>query len=694
MSMLIITGLPEARLAEIEARLRANGLSPALPASYGSIQTIEAWLERTQPSSEITAQAVLPGRVLELAVSEILLANIDQPWWASADARHVPVLDFWRELDSEIRFLLLFAEPGAYLAERYMHSGGKLDWQQTLLHWRQVTSLLLGFYLQNPSRCGASVLVQWQEFPSTAAQVLSGKVPDELLGPIEPLESTDSQLLWFCRQLVSGDAAVQQLWLEVEARFDAEASRREEGGLENQIRAYLNMREQLREQAATLAEEVELKTTAQNKAAAYEARLLESTVALEVAEADTRQLAQRLDETRRQGRLDTEALRGRIREMADAEESRRQEIEALERQLGDLMQQVQESRIEQSSLETLKRDNRLCLEQLYQVQEELERHYLLNHDLLDTTQSLEATLQRLSDRYPDVFDYTSASIIQPTPDTLSIKFSGLRVGALFIEALSINLIAAATGSAFVIPSGQAAADWTGTTAEPSLVLDITQADDADDRLRAAKLPTRAWRVIQRLPAATLCVLSEQGLIRPRWQGALAELREWLESPQLVWRWDEIELRNEQVNPDYEHLWIVLGGASFAGRYWSSFEFRIAAGHVKDRRFTGHLKYEFPETAEGSRQFEFWHPNVADDLGRRFELRFNLASDAFDTEVWNTLSTADQKAFLGLLIAIPAIIRTLQQQGCSISRSWMDWSEMNLRAVDLMLRLAQVRTENV
>jgi hypothetical protein len=348
--------------------------------------------------------------------------------------------------------------------------------------------------------------------------------------------------------------------------------------------------------------------------------------------------------------------------------------------------------LEVNQPQRFEREKRLMMEQLHQVQEELERTYLLNHALEDEKSALQASFERMTVRSTGLFDFESVRISQQAPGMLSIQFGALRVGAQIIPLLDVNFVAGDSGAVLVIPSGQIAAPWTGRPGELPLVFDTAQSDNAPERVRAAGLSTSTWSVVRALPAAAATALQEQGLANPLWQEALSALRAMLDVPQLLWRWDGISLRKEQVNPDYEHLWITLSGASFGSVRWPVFEFRIAVANVVSRVFSGFLKYEFPQQAGTLPQLEGWRPDIQDELGPRFELRFDLARDAFDLEAWRSLTSTDHQRFAALLIALPVMFEALQAQACTISRPWSDWEELNRLAINVLLRMAQSATE--
>jgi hypothetical protein len=138
-------------------------------------------------------------------------------------------------------------------------------------------------------------------------------------------------------------------------------------------------------------------------------------------------------------------------------------------------------------------------------------------------------------------------------------------------------------------------------------------------------------------------------------------------------YDRVTLKREQVNPDYEHLWLALENTSFQGKHWPSFEFRLACANVRPNLFGAHPKLEFPEDT-GKAQFDNWFAEAHDDFGAKFELRFAMPQ-SMDVSVWQRLSENDRKLIASLFGRLPSILGALDASGAHLRRPAKEWTNM-------------------
>ncbi|MBE0405279.1 hypothetical protein [Halomonas citrativorans] len=134
----------------------------------------------------------------------------------------------------------------------------------------------------------------------------------------------------------------------------------------------------------------------------------------------------------------------------------------------------------------------------------------------------------------------------------------------------------------------------------------------------------------------------------------------------------VQLCHEQVNPDYEHLWISLQSPCFGERLADQWHFRIACAGVKPGEFGQQPKLELPE--QNDQLLAQWFSESESEHGHKLELRFALPN-AMDTGVWKQISSDDQQLIKALLQQLPDIISELKNQNTCIHRNWGDWEAL-------------------
>lgn len=165
-------------------------------------------------------------------------------------------------------------------------------------------------------------------------------------------------------------------------------------------------------------------------------------------------------------------------------------------------------------------------------------------------------------------------------------------------------------------------------------------------------------------------MAQQQVEEPR--GWLARLgrKKRKNEPQL--HYEGVHLRHEQVNPDYEHLWISLKDPSFGESCADQWHFRLSCAGVKPDAFGQQPKLELPE--QSPQLLQHWFAESESDLGSKLELRFALPG-SMDTGVWKQIHPDDQKFIKNLLQELPSMLEDLSNHGTEISRAWDDWNKL-------------------
>jgi len=164
MSIFCITGQVDELLISVETHLQGCGVAPHGPLardpSFDLIQWHQRWRDARSsqaPSGQTLSEpAHRPSRLWEQLAIDLIVANMHKAHWSWAHAGSVELLDFWAQLDPDIRFVLV-CEDRLSLVCRLIGSDAAIESiPAQLLQWEKCHQSMLRFHLRNPH---ASLLV-------------------------------------------------------------------------------------------------------------------------------------------------------------------------------------------------------------------------------------------------------------------------------------------------------------------------------------------------------------------------------------------------------------------------------------------------------------------------------------------------------------------------------------------------------
>jgi hypothetical protein len=362
-------------------------------------------------------------------------------------------------------------------------------------------------------------------------------------------------------------------------------------------------------------------------------------------------------------------------------------IAAHEAEIKALAAQNRDAEVQQlnSVKKELAQENELLLLQLHQVQEELEHYFLQHQQATQEKQAVEARINKLLARYPEHTEWDRVEFLSSAAPLRS-QIYGLKAGTITASVVDLSVDMVDQTPVLVLTPPENAADqplhyWppalqagADATIAP-LQINPAAPDDAESALLLRSLAPSDLQLVRAACTAMADSLPAKLPGRDTWVDHLGTLRQQLAGLPPAWRYDTVQLKHQQVNPDYEHLWFQLENARYGERHWPTFEFRLSAASVKRGKFSHLPKLEFPLVAQGPQQFENWFEESDDDRGPKFELRFDIKNKAMDIGLWNALSATDQAQALSMCEQLPVLLHRLQNQGVKIARPWAEWQGM-------------------
>ena len=177
MNIISIVGHPSSSLKEVEALLHRCGMQNALPSRRNGMtphdiaQTLIK-AHQCEPIDTVTDEATFnPLKVSPVwqgMALDLLLGNIDQPFWGWADSNTLYLLEYWRSQDPKMVFVFVYDHPRSVLkalAQAVSHSGTTVaNARSALENWAAYNGALLKFYLCHPE---CSMLVSAEQVKSS-----------------------------------------------------------------------------------------------------------------------------------------------------------------------------------------------------------------------------------------------------------------------------------------------------------------------------------------------------------------------------------------------------------------------------------------------------------------------------------------------------------------------------------------------
>lgn len=681
MKTLCITGVNPAELSFIEGIFAQAGMALPRPAQRDETLTINRWHEQIQSRvKEVSIEQgpVELGRVWEQLASDLFVSNLDQPVWGWSNVQSLALLDFWEAFDPQVRFVLVVCSAQRFIANALDSGEAMLATSILLEQWAAKHMQMIDFYhrfpqkavlvdidhcIDNPAGLLKVCQQSWQlglskvHFPSHPAPTFS--IMSRFLA--ESLSHTDQQWLPLQNELSASATAIGTLWKKP-SRVD----------IADAVRAYRDEKNRDVEPNVS-AKELEKLRAAQQVLIEQQTQIQD--LNLELSEARAKLVA------------DSEASNAQLR---DAKEEQNQVIANLKEVQEELDRSSSALQDTKNQLKDAQEEAELMLLQLHQVQEELEHYFLKYQDAKQELDDAALRWKRMLQRTPDYFDLESAevhSIEGVGAETLRWRLKGLEAAGRKLSELELTTFIVDGIAGLELPRKVGDQNiiqrWPAAVAsDETLVVAWVGDTSANDKLTETlrQLGRSDWDLIRVIITAMITSLNTPGMLKSgngvvveNTPQALGALQAKLSELPTAFRFDELTLTREQVNHDYEHLWLNFRHVAIGDKRLFDFDFRISCANLRPGVFGKHPKLEFPETS-GRAAFSEWFDESYDDFGPKLELRFALP-EAMDMEVWGRLSVSDREFLDELVQQMPVFLTELETSGVTLKRSWKDWQQL-------------------
>lgn len=227
MSVLITCGFSSDACAFAEERLNQMGLKAPIKSERLDFSPVEfsekVYLARQAELGENNEFAAInPGKAWEIWAADMIISNFDEAPWGWAEPRNINFLQFWKELDPTINFILLFESPQQSFARALLNNEVDASEKGLFLgRWRRYYGEIVQFYTENEDRCVLINLDALEFCTQELCSLIDRKFDIQLMCMNDIALSEQSPILeLFSDILMKGKIETDETWAELQLCAD------------------------------------------------------------------------------------------------------------------------------------------------------------------------------------------------------------------------------------------------------------------------------------------------------------------------------------------------------------------------------------------------------------------------------------------------------------------------------------------
>lgn len=201
---IVVVGHPLSGFEDVGSLLNRCGMQAAEPSQREGLSPadIGATLlkaHRVTPLNALQAHGAIhplqPGPIWQSLALDLLLGNINHDLWGWSDPQAVYLLDYWKSLDPQLAFMLVYDTPEDLIARAFDNPAVPCTpetLQVAVDNWQAYNEALLHFYHRNPQRCMLVHAAQVRESAADYLQQVQTRIgaPLGIEGESEPAPAT------------------------------------------------------------------------------------------------------------------------------------------------------------------------------------------------------------------------------------------------------------------------------------------------------------------------------------------------------------------------------------------------------------------------------------------------------------------------------------------------------------------------
>ncbi|HCO3510962.1 TPA: kfiB protein, partial [Escherichia coli] len=178
MNKLVLVGHPGSKYQIVEHFLKEIGMNSPNYSTSNKIspEYITASLCQFYQTPEVNDvvderefSAVQVSTMWDSMVLELMMNNLNNKLWGWADPSIIFFLDFWKNIDKSIKFIMIYDHPKYNLMRSVNNAPLSLNINNSVDNWIAYNKRLLDFFLENKERC---VLINFEAFQSNKKNII------------------------------------------------------------------------------------------------------------------------------------------------------------------------------------------------------------------------------------------------------------------------------------------------------------------------------------------------------------------------------------------------------------------------------------------------------------------------------------------------------------------------------------------
>ncbi|HCL8741050.1 TPA: kfiB protein, partial [Escherichia coli] len=178
MNKLVLIGHPGSKYQIVEHFLKEIGMNSPNYSTSNKIspEYITASLCQFYQTPEVNDvvderefSAVQVSTMWDSMVLELMMNNLNNKLWGWADPSIIFFLDFWKNIDKSIKFIMIYDHPKYNLMRSVNNAPLSLNINNSVDNWIAYNKRLLDFFLENKERC---VLINFEAFQGNKKNII------------------------------------------------------------------------------------------------------------------------------------------------------------------------------------------------------------------------------------------------------------------------------------------------------------------------------------------------------------------------------------------------------------------------------------------------------------------------------------------------------------------------------------------